>query len=119
MALHDLLTIGGTTVSPAEIIKRYRRNMIVHSYIYYRMDDNIISDHQWQDMANTLMELQEAFPEPIGYYDDLFKDWDGSTGNHLTYETDNSYWVAEALYLVRLYQSHHYTKDLESYFEKN
>lgn len=68
-----------------EFIHRRRRQMIIHSVIYYRMDDNIIDDHTWQEWANQLAAVQNRHPQlkAIGFYDELFDDWDGSTGNHL------------------------------------
>jgi len=47
------------------------------------MDTSIVSDHDWQRWANELQYLQELYPEPIGFYDTTFKDWDGTTGMHL------------------------------------
>jgi NAD-dependent DNA ligase len=68
-----------------EKIKQRRAQMLVHSCIYYEMNDNIVSDHQWQAWADELEQLQKDHPEEcqIGYFDYEFRDWDGSTGNHL------------------------------------
>lgn len=57
--------------------------MLVHSYLYYRMDISLISDNKWQQWADELASLQVDFDDPIGFYDDVFLDWDGSTGYHL------------------------------------
>jgi hypothetical protein len=59
--------------------------MLVHSYIYYHMDDSIILDTTWQEWADELTKLQANNPKccKIGFYDKEFKDWDGSTGMHL------------------------------------
>lgn len=68
-----------------EFIHRRRRQMIVHSVIYYRLNDNIVDDHTWQEWANQLAAVQKMHPtlKCIGFHDELFDDWDGSTGNHL------------------------------------
>lgn len=97
-------TKSGELIEPAEVIKRLRRNMIIHSYLYYRMDEAIISDDDWQSMANDLVEIQAAHPEPTGYFDELFADWRGDTGMHLV-RLDDNYWYPECLYLLRLAQS--------------
>lgn len=74
--------------SPRNLIKLRRESMLVHSYIYYECDANAISDDQWQLWANDLVVLQDSFPEECkqDYYDELFVDWDASTGSHLTYD---------------------------------
>jgi oligoendopeptidase F len=66
-----------------EAIARRRRQMLVHSYIYYELDDNVISDDVWQKWATQLAKLQAKFGKRIGFYDKAFADWDGSTGFHL------------------------------------
>ncbi len=67
-----------------ELITRRRRQIIVHSIIYYKLNDNIWTDHEWQEAANELVQLQKEYPHPIGFYDEDFKDFDASTGFHLT-----------------------------------
>ena len=67
----------------AEKIKQRRAQMLVHSYVYYRLGENIVSDHKWQEWANELVVLQKEYCLAIGFYDEAFKDWDGSTGYHL------------------------------------
>ena len=65
------------------LIIRRRAQMLVHSYIYYHLHDNIVSDHEWQDWANELRDLQKEHGELWGYYDADFKDWNGSSGFQL------------------------------------
>lgn len=70
--------------SEGERIKQLRSNMLVHSFIYYKMGTSIISDDTWQDLAEELVYLQTKDDYPkIGWYDDEFKDWNGTTGFHL------------------------------------
>jgi hypothetical protein len=64
------------------IIQR-RNQMLVHSCIYYHMADSLITDDKWQQWADELTELQAIHGVEWGYYDEAFKDWDGSTGCHL------------------------------------
>jgi hypothetical protein len=63
-----------------ELIRRRRAQMLVHSYLYYWLDTNIVSDDQWQRWAD---ELASVPYKEIGFYDEAFKDWNGSTGTHL------------------------------------
>lgn len=59
--------------------------MLVHSYIYYVLDSSIISDHLWQKWADELEKIQKENPSEIniGFFDDAFADWTGSTGAFL------------------------------------
>lgn len=68
-----------------ELIKRRRGQMLVHSCIYYELDDSVISDDQWQKWADELQKLQTDNEDccTIDFFDYDFKDWDGSTGTHL------------------------------------
>lgn len=71
------------------LILRRRRQMLVHSIIYYVMDDNIISDDQWQAWANELRDLQKKYPQDVGYHDEAFKGWDGTSGAFLPLRKDS------------------------------
>lgn len=66
-------------------IRQRRAQMLVHSCIYYELNDNIVSDHKWQQWADELQKLQEDHPDciKINFYDHNFADWTGATGNHL------------------------------------
>lgn len=66
----------------SEKIKQRRTQMMVHSYLYYEMDANIIDDDTWQRWADELVELQKR-KATIGFYDEEFSDWTGATGMHL------------------------------------
>ena len=70
---------------PHEIIRQRRHQMLVHSYLYYKKDAPVISDDKWQQWANELTDLQTRYPEAtkLDFYDEVFADWDGSTGMHL------------------------------------
>lgn len=83
-----------------EEINRYKRVLIVHSYIYYVLDESVVADSTWQSWADWLAKNNR----PTGFYDDVFKGWDGSTGYFLPRED----WVKDrALKVIR------------SHYEKN
>ena len=44
-------------------INQLRREILVHSVIYYRLNDNIISDEEWSLRAKELYDLQNKYPE--------------------------------------------------------
>lgn len=68
-----------------EKIRQRRSQMLVHSCIYYELDDSIVSDNDWQRWANELVELHKKYPKhrKIGFFDREFSTWDGSSGYHL------------------------------------
>lgn len=71
-----------------EKIKQRRLQMLVHSYIYYELDENIIDDSTWDKWAMELVELQTKYPKlskKVIYYNQ-FKDWDGSSGAFLDFD---------------------------------
>jgi hypothetical protein len=78
---------SGEELEIAEKIQRKRYQMLVHSYIYYEMNENIISDSQWSAWAMELVDLQKQYPEIAGRvpYAKDFEGWDGSSGAFLTY----------------------------------
>lgn len=71
-----------------EKIKQRRLQMLVHSYIYYELDKNIIDDSTWDKWAMELVDLQTKYPKEsknVEYYEQ-FKNWDGSTGADLKFD---------------------------------
>ena len=67
-----------------ELIKRRRLQMLVHSCLYYALDENIWTDHQFDAAAKELAELLQASPNAYSdQYDKYFDGWDGSSGYHL------------------------------------
>ena len=66
-------------------IRQRRSQMLIHSCLYYELDQTIVSDHKWQEWADELEQLQKNNPDQckIGFFDFEFRDWTGATGNHL------------------------------------
>lgn len=64
------------------LIKRRRLQILVHSAIYYRFNDSIISDHTYDAWSKELAELQKQYPKEAAQapYAEAFADFDGSTG---------------------------------------
>lgn len=85
-------------------IRQRRAQMLIHSCIYYEMDDNIVSDHRWQTWADELEKLQKENPTlcKINFFDHEFANWNGATGNHLPHRHP---WVyAKANYIVMIHR---------------
>ena len=84
-----------------ERIVYLRKKVLVHSYIYYVLNDNIIDDNTWSAWAEELEQLQRDNPSDELFLSDVFKNFDHSTGANLEYPD----WVYDkALQLIR----HHY-----------
>lgn len=78
----------------AERIQNLRYCMLIHSCIYYKLNDNIISDTKWNELAHELVTLQDNYPEiskKVTLYE-YFTDWDGSTGAFLPLDLE---WVMQ------------------------
>lgn len=73
------------------LIRRRRRQILVHSCLYYRMSTNIIGDDQFDKWCAELRELHAKNPQfmDCGVYDKEFKKWGGFSGFDLpTYNAD-------------------------------
>ena len=85
-----------------ELISRRRRQILVHSVIYYKLNENLIYDATWSRWALELEELQKRYPQlaiqcPLN---GAFIGFDHSTGMSLPLE--NPWAVRKAQYLVGL-----------------
>jgi hypothetical protein len=78
------------SVNITELIIRRRRQILVHSCLYYDLNENVISDHTWQRFADELVRLQALHGYRFGFYDKYFMDWDASTGFFLPGKLDRS-----------------------------
>ena len=76
---------SGLDLKIASKIQQRRYQLLIHSCIYYKMDQNIISDKKWDQFARELLDLQTRYPiisRNVTLYE-YFKDWDASTGAFL------------------------------------
>lgn len=66
--------------------------MIVHSYIYYELNDCVISDHIYDIKAKQLVKYKNEYPETwkhSEYYKQFGDAYDGCTGFTLYDELNN------------------------------
>lgn len=69
-----------------KILQR-RRQILIHSYLYYELNETLVDDSKWSQWAKELVWLQNTYPElaqRVMYYS-KFKDFDASTGFDFTY----------------------------------
>ncbi len=71
----------------AALIQRRRMQILVHSYIYYNLNKNLVSDKQWDEWAKELVELQREHTQvaKLVLYHKELKDFDANTGFHFKY----------------------------------
>ena len=71
-----------SSAQAAELIARRRRQILIHSALYYRMNESIISDHVYDQWTKQLADLQQQHPAAAqaAAHAEAFKDFDGSTG---------------------------------------
>lgn len=68
-----------------DLINRRRRQIHLHSVIYYYLNTSIVPDALFDEWSNELVALNAKHPEylHVGYMPSLFVDWTGDTGMHL------------------------------------
>lgn len=86
------------------LINRRRRQILVHSVIYYHLNQNVISDATWSLWALDLADLHERYPGIAQecFMADAFKDFDPSSGFNLP--LDNPWAVRKAQQLLVLHE---------------
>ena len=74
-----------------EYIDYLQRYIILHSYIYYECDNNLISDKQYDEKARELARYKNEYPElwkQSMYYKQFRDDYNGATGFTLFHDLD-------------------------------
>lgn len=73
-------------------IERLQRQLIVHSFIYYRYNTSIWTDDKFDKAAYLLVDVKHTAAFKKSKFYGLFKDFDGSTGYHLLKAKPEGYW---------------------------
>lgn len=96
--IEETKPLNYTNPIASKILQR-RLQILVHSYIYYELDMNIVSDEKWSKWAMELVKLQkenQLVASKLPYAKE-FLDFDGSTGYHLPYKNKEIVEKAERL----------------------
>ena len=70
--------------TPVEKIQLLQRSILVNSLVYYELDDNLLSDFQYDANARQLAELKKQYPEEFNrskyhpYFHDYCSEDDGA-----------------------------------------
>lgn len=69
-----------------EKIQLLQRSILVNSYCYYELNENILSDYQYDMNTRQLLELRKTNPEAYrkSRYFKYFNDFESGTGFDLT-----------------------------------
>lgn len=67
------------------IIKQRRLQVLVHSFLYYELNINIIPDYRFDKFSNELAELQNKYPQLAKevIYNEWFEGFEGGSGFNL------------------------------------
>lgn len=71
------------TLTTQQYINFLQRYIIVHSYIYYECNNNVISDKLYDAKAKELVQLKYDYPDlwkSSQYYQQFGDDYNGATG---------------------------------------
>jgi NAD-dependent DNA ligase adenylation domain len=70
-----------------ELISRRRRQILVHSFLYYQLNESLIDDYTFDTWSRELVNLQSRYPTEAmkSVYAKEFKGFDGSSGYDLPY----------------------------------
>ena len=80
-----------TNLTTQEYIDYLQRYIILHSYIYYECDNNIISDKQYDEKSKELTRYKNEYPElwkKSMYYKQFGDEYNGATGFTLYHDLD-------------------------------
>lgn len=83
----------------AEKIQQRRLQILVHSYLYYELDTNLVDDNTWASWAKELVTLQNSYPDIAKrvIYHEAFVNFDPSTGQGLPYNDEQIVKIATRL----------------------
>lgn len=97
-----------SNLTTQEYIDFLQRFILVHSYIYYELNNNVISDKFYDMKSKELVQLKNQYPDEWKssmYYKQFKDDYNGATGFTLFYDLSKS--EQEKIRRVALSVLHH------------
>lgn len=72
------------------LINKRRRQVLVHSYLYYKNNTNLVSDYTFDMWCRELADLHMRYPKEAekAMFKEAFNGWDGFSGYDL-FSKDN------------------------------
>lgn len=77
---HNVPSNEGISETILQRMVYLRRQLLLHAYIYYTLDENLISDHEWDRRGRELHSLQQEWGWNINFYDHIFQKFEGQSG---------------------------------------
>lgn len=80
-----------TNLTTQQYIDYLQRYIILHSYIYYELNSNSISDKKYDEKAKELVKYKNNYPElwkKSMYYKQFGNEYNGATGFTLYHDLD-------------------------------
>lgn len=77
-------------------INKRRRQILVHSYLYYKKDTNLIDDFTFDTWCRELVNLHAKYPKQAkeAVFQKAFKNWTGCSGYDLFNDTTTESWAS-------------------------
>lgn len=78
-------------LTTSQYIDYLQRYIILHSYIYYELNSNSISDKKYDEKAKELVKYKNDYPElwkKSMYYNQFGDEYNGTTGFTLYHDLD-------------------------------
>lgn len=79
------------SLTTQEYIDFLQRYIILHSYIYYELNNNVVSDKKYDEKAKELVRYKNQCPElwkTSMYYKQFGDEYNGATGFTLYHDLD-------------------------------
>ncbi|WP_040963234.1 DNA ligase LigA-related protein [Bacillus mycoides] len=92
--------------SIVELITRRRHQILVHSCLYYRFNETLVSDHTYDAWAKELAKIQEQHPVEAKSADlaKEFEEFNGDTTSGFDLPIHHPYTVSKAMRLMRTHK---------------
>lgn len=79
------------SLTQQDYIDHLQRKIIVHSYIYYELNNNVLTDQQYDKLSKELTALKQDYPDlwkNSEYYKQFTDEYNGATGFTLYHDLD-------------------------------
>lgn len=92
-------------------INMHRRQLLVHSYLYYELDNPLWTDAKFDEVAHKLKDLVIKYPDKAkkAVFAEEFKEWDSDpkffSGYCLPYDTLYTRRIADRLLFNKVYKN--------------